>query len=87
MHEKNDLGLKIYPNPSFGIFNLAIEKGSSDIDISVFDLQGQKVFADKVLSFDGSITREINLGGLSKGIYYLRLTSDNVTQVEKLVIN
>jgi hypothetical protein len=86
-HGNNDLGVKIYPNPSRGIFNLSIEKGNEDIDIGIYDLQGQKIYTDKILSGIGSITKEINLGGLTRGIYYLRLTSDNVTQVEKIVIN
>ena len=84
---KNDLGLRIFPNPSNGNFNLYVGKGDKTIDISIFDLQGQKVYADRILSTFGSITKEINLSDLSKGIYYLRLTSENVTQVEKIVIN
>jgi hypothetical protein len=86
-HGKNDLGLRIYPNPSNGNFNLYIEKGDKNINITIYDLQGQKVYADRLLSGMGIITKEINLSELSKGIYYLRLTTENVTQVEKIVIN
>jgi PKD repeat protein len=84
---KGDLGVRIYPNPSTGIFNIYIEKGTKNIDIRIFDVQGQKVYAEKILSRVGSITKEMNLSALSKGIYYIRLTSENVTQVEKIVIN
>ena len=46
---KGDLGIRIYPNPSVGIFNLYIEKGNKNIDISIFDLHGQKVYTEKTL--------------------------------------
>lgn len=84
---KGDLGVRIYPNPSSGIFNLYIDKGTNNIDISIYDLQGQKVYAEKILSKNSSTTKEINLSELSKGIYYIRLTTENVTQVEKIIIN
>jgi PKD repeat protein len=84
---KGDLGVRIYPNPSGGIFNLYLEKGNKNIDISIFDLHGQKVFSEKNLSRNGSITKELDLSGLSKGVYYMRLTTEDVTQVEKIIIN
>jgi PKD repeat protein len=84
---RGDLGIRIFPNPSTGIFNLYIEKGNKDIDISIFDLHGQKVYTEKTLARNGSVARELNLSELSKGIYYIRLTNENVTQVEKIIIN
>ena len=84
---RGDLGVRIYPNPSGGIFNLYIEKGIKDIDINIFDLQGQHVFNDKTLSGIGSITKELDLSELSKGVYYIRLTTEDVTQIEKVIIN
>jgi hypothetical protein len=84
---KGDLGVRIYPNPSAGIFNIYIEKATKNIDFNIFDLKGQKVFTGKILSGNGSTTRKINLSELAKGIYYIRLTTENVTQVEKVVIN
>jgi len=83
---KGDLGIRIYPNPSNGIFNLFIEKGTKNIDVSIFNLHGQKVYNEKILSKTGSITKELDLSGFSKGLYYIRLTTENVTQVEKVII-
>jgi hypothetical protein len=84
---KGDLGIRVYPNPSDGIFNLYIEKGNKNIDINVFNLQGQKVFAGKVPSGTVTVTKKLNLSELSKGIYYIRFTNENATQVEKIIIN
>jgi hypothetical protein len=84
---RGDLGIRIYPNPSNGIFNLYIEKGTQDINTSIFDLNGKRVHNEKIQSGTGSITRELNLSTLSKGVYYIRLTTDRVTQVEKIIIN
>jgi hypothetical protein len=84
---KGDPGIRIYPNPSTGIFNVYLEKAGKNTDISIFDLQGQKVYSEKTLPGSGSITKELNLSGLSKGIYYIRLTTEDVTRVEKIIIN
>ncbi|MEI6899679.1 MAG: T9SS type A sorting domain-containing protein, partial [Bacteroidota bacterium] len=81
-----DLGVKIYPNPSSGIFTLQINKTSQPIGLSMVDLQGKEVFKDFVEAHQSGIIRMINLKELSKGIYYLRLTSNETTQVEKVVI-
>jgi len=80
-------GIRIYPNPSTGIFHLFIEKGNKNIEISIFDLQGQTVYTERTLPGIGSFTKELNLSGLSKGVYYIRLTTEYETRVEKIIIN
>ena len=68
----------------FSIFML--KKGTKNTEFSIFDLHGQKVYSEKTLSRNGSITKELDLSGLSKGVYYIRLTTEDVTQVEKIII-
>jgi len=65
-----DTGLKIYPNPTIGIFNVLGAVG----DIEVLDLFGRLVFT--------SATSEINMSDQPKGIYYIRVRE----VIRKLVI-
>ena len=83
---KGDLGVKIYPNPSDGSFNLYVAKANRDIDIALLDLQGQAVYESAISAQTGSVLKKIDLKNLSKGMYYLRLTSSETTQIEKIII-
>ena len=83
---KGNLRVSIYPNPSSGIFNLYIDNGAGNIEIDIFDLQGRKVYSEKTLPGTGNITKKLNLSGLSKGIYYIRVTTEDDTRVEKVII-
>jgi PKD repeat protein/photosystem II stability/assembly factor-like uncharacterized protein len=88
IHEsgKDNTGIEIYPNPSGGIFDLIIQKASKNIGIAIFNPNGQKVYSDKISPGTGIITKKLNLSGLPKGLYYIRLTSEEMTQVGKIII-
>ncbi len=62
--------IKVYPNPSSGIFNLDFENGSYDnYEISVFNTMGQLLFQQKL---DSSI---IDLSNQNDGIYFLKINN------------
>lgn len=73
---KND-GFKIYPNPAKDMINI-----SSKISIEktqLFDILGQKVL-------ETSSETQLNVEGLSSGIYLLKLFNNNTTTIKKIVI-
>ncbi|MEZ4850981.1 MAG: T9SS type A sorting domain-containing protein [Bacteroidia bacterium] len=39
-------GVKVYPNPSAGVFSVELEE-TTEVDIEIYNLHGQKVFAQK----------------------------------------
>jgi hypothetical protein len=69
------LGLSLYPNPSEGIFTLEVSDGTEKIDIAVCDLQGKEVYKGQLPASTGKRSMKLNLEGLTKGIYYVRLTA------------
>lgn len=75
---KQTSDLRLYPNPSNGIFNVA---SSQSIDkIEVFDLQGRKVFESKNQA-------QINLSALPNNTYLARILLENGTiESKKLVL-
>ena len=81
-----DLGVKIYPNPSEGMFTLFIKKASKNIDLSISDIQGNIVYTENNSTVTGTISKQLDLTGLAKGIYYVKLISENSIQVEKILI-
>ncbi|MCF8367292.1 MAG: lamin tail domain-containing protein, partial [Bacteroidales bacterium] len=68
----------IYPNPGNGQFNIDVT-GSFVVTIS--NAQGQMVYQGQI---NGNTM--INLGNQSDGIYFVRLTGENVSIIEKVII-
>lgn len=80
-------GFNIYPNPTTGIFNISMSNANfSQIWITIFDLTGKEVFSatDKNISTD--YKKQINLGNLTSGMYYVRLFTGTDVKTKKLII-
>ena len=76
----------IYPNPNKGIFNIVVKTGEkTDLIIELMNIQGQIVYRNNV---KGVLTfiDEIDVSGLAKGIYYLRVNTGKQVKVEKVVV-
>jgi Leucine-rich repeat (LRR) protein len=83
----NDIELsmvKVYPNPSGGIFYIEAEGGlQGEIRIIVTDIYGKSVF---IKDFEDLQVQELNLEHLSKGIYFLRIQNNNRVFYQKIII-
>lgn len=75
----------IYPNPSTDVFNIKI----GDIqpkNLEVTDVSGKIIFSKK--EFDNSGNEiQINLTNVAKGVYFIKLSTDNKSVVKKIVKN
>ena len=56
-------------------------KSSKDLNVEIFDILGKQVLKSIV----SSNTKKINLGTLNKGIYIVRLISDDGQVTKKLI--
>ncbi len=81
--QNSDL-FKIYPNPSNGMVNINISNYVGELQIKVYDLNGREVYGENVTNFN--ITNAIDLGGLSTGIYVLKLQGENLNYSEKIIL-
>jgi len=71
--------ISLYPNPAKNYFQLSSTKNVDNVEL--FNLNGQKV-----LSKNSSLER-INIEGLSSGVYFVKINSENGTKIEKLTVN
>ena len=71
----------VYPNPSTSQFNIEVNEADT-YTLEVMDHAGRSVFTN---SFNGSTT-QLNLAGLSEGIYFLRIISDQRAYYQKLIL-
>jgi hypothetical protein len=73
--------INIYPNPAKGSFTLEYNNNfPSDINISITDVEGNKVFREKISNVF-SYQKKIDLSGYSSGLYLVNVNG----QVLKLI--
>ncbi|MFC2104042.1 C25 family cysteine peptidase [Bacteroidota bacterium] len=78
--------MKIFPNPSNGLFNLEFSSNISEIyQIEVYNLIGSKVYSDKIEGTT-SINQQINISQKAKGIYFVTVKSDKGSILTKRLI-
>ncbi len=82
-------GLVVSPNPTTGLFNISTGNTNfNELAISVMDMQGKEVFReiDKTLLRGTIYNKQINLEGLARGIYYIRLNTSVESKIQKIII-
>lgn len=88
IEENSDLNsVVIYPNPTAGVFNVAVNGAKfNEIAINIIDMQGKVVYSASDKNASENYTKQINLNGLAKGIYYVKLNTEIGVKVQKLII-
>ncbi|MCC6371972.1 MAG: T9SS type A sorting domain-containing protein [Bacteroidia bacterium] len=77
----------LYPNPANHSCFVSLPNTESHLKVSINDLTGALV-KEITIQNTATQTHEINLEGLEKGIYFIRLKSNNGTYApQKLVVN
>ncbi len=80
--EQNIEGLSIYPNPvsSNRTFVYITSKRNLTKKIECFNVLGKKVYSTILIG------KELNISNLSKGVYILKITENEISETRKLVI-
>jgi hypothetical protein len=79
--------LEVFPNPSKGLFSISFEsKESQNIEISITNYLGEKVFKQEVSSLINTYNRTIDLSNKANGIYLLSIKTNNKIFNKKIVI-
>ncbi|NOQ25142.1 MAG: T9SS type A sorting domain-containing protein [Bacteroidales bacterium] len=80
----NNLDIKLYPNPSNGLFKLELfNTANEEFFVEIYDVIGKIVYSSKIKK-NISI---IDLSEINKGIYYVSIKKENNRKVTKIVIH
>ena len=77
------IGINIYPNPVNDIFVIESANNSSITALTISDVNGRTVKTINGIS----ISNQISISELNKGIYFLNITSDKGTATKKIIKN
>jgi hypothetical protein len=79
--------LVVYPNPSTGIVHLTINnQQGKKVELSVLNVIGSVMYRETLTELNDRYTKMLDLSKFANGLYYVRLESDNNSQMCKLVI-
>lgn len=78
-HSDTISNIKLYPNPSNGILRIATE---IPVDIKIFDIAGKQIFTINQATNDTLI----NLSSIQKGVYFAKISGENATKTEKIIL-
>jgi hypothetical protein len=77
----------VYPNPSYGIFNVSLEDMIGQrIQIEVLDMQGRIVQMQTITNSSKKLKTTLDLSKYSKGIYNLRVSTEEKSYHLKLTL-
>lgn len=77
--EENEANFSIYPNPVSG--TLYVNGGNAEYTYEMYNGMGQMVASGSTRG-----NAEINVNDMTKGVYFLRLTSGTQVRIEKVVV-
>lgn len=77
-------GVKIFPNPSKGIFNIAIDNYTGALKVKLVDLNGREVYTNLINDF--SLQNSIHLENYQEGVYILNIEGEDFNYSEKIIL-
>jgi hypothetical protein len=87
IEEINAYALSVYPNPSFGAFNISFNAQITEAyKLKIYDASGKLVFVETVENQDGQVLKEVNLSQEATGIYTLVFSNGSSELNEKIII-
>lgn len=91
INEQNEIevsnNVTLFPNPNNGIFTLRFKKLEYErLNINVINILGQRVYSKDAFKPDEN-EFSVNLGDISKGVYFINITENNKTSTIKFIIN
>lgn len=81
----SNLNLSIYPNPTNGNTTISIEGVNGKLNIAVIDINGRTLRSEQVECHDSCVER-IDVNGLAKGAYFVKVTGATVNCIRKLIV-
>ncbi|HPR61439.1 MAG TPA: T9SS type A sorting domain-containing protein [Prolixibacteraceae bacterium] len=77
-----DATLKVFPNPSDGLFTIQTTGFGENSNINIYNSVGKKVFSTQLCK-----AKTLELYNLPKGIYILKTTNKTISRIQRIVIH
>lgn len=84
--EQSDQYVSIIPNPNTGIFRIIIYNTMGDAVIQISDVPGNSIYMENAKVNSNIFEKEINLGNISSGVYFIKIISRNKSYFRNFIV-
>jgi hypothetical protein len=79
-------GMNVFPNPNNGSFTLTINNADyTEISMELITIDGRVIYSDMASNVKGVYVKQLDLGTHANGIYFLRVTANGQSYMQKIV--
>ena len=80
-YDFTNTSLKVYPNPARRVITIEADNLAKENTLTILNANGQELIREQIV---GSMT-QIDIGNLTSGIYFVKLTTDGAVEVRKIL--
>jgi hypothetical protein len=81
-------GLKLYPNPTKGVFTLSLEVlNTAKLTLQLFDVRGRLIGEKEYLNTKNNFSENVFFKNTTAGLYLVKITNGSKQTTRKLMIN
>ncbi|MES2133704.1 MAG: T9SS type A sorting domain-containing protein [Bacteroidota bacterium] len=85
--DSSETPVLIYPNPSTDKLNIEINQTpQSDLNVLIYDVLGKVVYKNSEKNITGSLKLSVDVSGLQKGMYFLKLNDGSDMYYNKIIV-
>lgn len=78
--------LSISPNPTSSSINLSFNQAQlQTTSIEIVDVLGRTVYTENLPKFAGSYDKQLSLTAFKKGVYFVKITGENGSEIRKII--
>ncbi|MFT2007144.1 T9SS type A sorting domain-containing protein [Pontibacter sp. 13R65] len=79
--------ISIYPNPNSGVFTVSLpEAEAPQAELRIMNVIGNEIHREVLTRSNAQFSTTINLSKYAKGLYYVKLETDNFSAIRRVVI-
>lgn len=85
--EQQEKEVSIYPNPNNGVFTISFANlDASQVDLRIINVIGNEIYHEVLQRSDVLASKTIDLTRHAKGLYYVKIETDNYSSVRRVVV-
>ena len=87
INQFDETEINIYPNPATSFVNVEVtSEEAQQFNVKMVDMMGKTVYVDEFNHAGGPGMYKINVNNFAKGVYFLHLSNENGSNIQKIVI-